>query len=210
MNSRELEQAIMLTEHGQTMVQAFAKKSEGASKQIHREANRLVHNYLCSVSIFADHTRKFVNENYSKTMFHENYQAELQRVFKPDEYCRFVRDLRYYLTHRGLPDSSITLNFKATGDKDGGGKTGELATGIFYGVAKFLEWDGWTSPARRYLEKAGESLSLRTIFSMHFEVMDRFSEWFEQEFRQHHKCDFDELQRLQTEYERLQAAEGAG
>lgn len=207
MNAQELEQAITLTEHGQFMMQAFAEKNEGASKQVHREANRLAHNYLCSLSTFADHTRNFMNEHYAKTAFSASYQAEVQRVFNSDEYCRFVRDLRNYMTHRGLPVSSLTLNFMATGDAEGGGKTGELVAGIYYGVAEFLEWDGWSSPARRYLEKAGESLSLRSIFSKHFEIMAQFSEWFEQEFRRHHKCDLDELEQLQAEYERLQAAD---
>ncbi len=207
MNARELAQAIQLTEHGQFMVKAFAEENEGASKQMHREATRLAHNYLCSLSTFADHTRNFLKENYSKTAFQENYQAEIQRVFTSDEYCRFVRDLRNYLTHRGLPNSSMTLNFKATGDADGGGKTGELTTGVYYGVAEFLEWDGWTAPAKRYLQKAGETLSLGAIFYEHFKIMERFADWFEQEYRRHHRFDLDELVKLQAEYKRLQSAE---
>lgn len=208
MNSRELAQVIEYTEHGKFMLHVFSEESKGASQQMHREANRLVHNYLCAVSTFADHVRHFMEEYYAGTRFHSNYQAEVQRVFNADGYCRFVRDLRNYLTHRGLPDSSMKLNITRADDASSNlGTEASMTTGVYYGVAEFLEWGKWSPPARRFLESAGDDLSLRTIFDEHFKIMNRFGEWFEVEFRKHHASDIDQLVALQAEYERLQREE---
>ena len=98
MNALELMQAIETTEDHRIMMAARQEQYDGASKQTHREANRLVHNYLCAVSTFIDHSRNFMKEHYGKTSFHSDYDTVIQRRFNSSEHARFVRDLRNYLT----------------------------------------------------------------------------------------------------------------
>jgi len=208
MNARELLQAIEHSENSEFMMRAFQARHEGANTQIHREASRLVHNYVCSVSTFADHSRHFMNEYYKGTKFHGDYQAEIQRRFNAPEHARFVRDLRNFITHRELPDSSIELHATRAGDANADGSVPvTLRSGIYYDRGRFLEWDGWSSPARRFLENSPEKLYLRELFAPHFATMEEFNEWFVARFKEHHKEDFEELERLWTEHERLEALE---
>jgi hypothetical protein len=210
MNAHELMQAIEHSENSQLMMYAFQKKNEGANTQIHREVNRLVHNYVCSVATFADHSRNFMNEHYKETRFNAEYQAEVQRRFNAAGYPRFVRDLRNFITHRDLPDSTIELHATKAGDPNVDGSVPvTLRSGIYYKTDAFLEWDGWTSPARRFLENSKEKIYMRELFAPHIELMREFDEWFVDQFNAHHKEDFEELEQLQAEYERLEKQKNA-
>ncbi|MCD1267106.1 hypothetical protein B5M44_23840 [Shinella sumterensis] len=208
-NAKELSQLIDMTENADFMMQAFYIQNEEASKQIHRESSRIVHNYLCSISTFIDHSRNFMNEHYRGTAFYNDYSGEIQKRFHSSELARFVRDLRNYMTHRELPDSQMTLKMVATGaPATDEGTPCDITAGIQYKTTRFLEWDGWSAPAARFLKTCDEFLTLRSIFEPHITLMQDFSTWFEDRFRQHHHDDFKELQALEEQHEALEAAEG--
>lgn len=215
MNAEELMHAIEITENGEFAVAAFSEKNKGASDQIHREINRLVHNYLCAVASYADHSRNFMRQHYAGTSFEADYVAEVQQVFSDSELCRFVRDLRNFMTHRGLPESNFRLNFtrikdEATQSDAHGGVPCEISSGVSYKTGRFLEWDGWTAPARRYLSGAGFEVALRVIFEKHIATMEAFESWFIDRFRQHHEADYAELEQLQHEFRRLEREQEQG
>ncbi len=208
MNAKELSDAIDLTENSEFMMKAFRVENHEESRQIHRETSRIVHNYLCSISTFIDHSRNFMNKHYEGTAFLNDYNYEVKRQFQSSELARFVRDLRNFMTHRELPDSQITLRMVRL-DADSADDTprSEITSGVFYKTARFREWDGWSTPAARFLKACGEKVTLRSIFEPHITIMRDFNIWFEERFRIHHKDELDELQQLQNEYARLQAAE---
>ena len=217
MNAHELMEAITVSENSEFAIAAFSEKNKGASRQIHREVNRLVHNYVCAVSTFADHSRNFMKRYYTGIDFQLDYNAEIQRVFNSSEHCRFVRDLRNYMTHRGLPDSNFRMKATRIGSVDNpvdtsGGVPCDVTSGVFYKTERFIEWDGWTAPARRYLLAADREMELRVIFDGHIEIMYEFNAWFLERFKNHHKADYEELAELEAEYERLHEVEqdGAG
>lgn len=208
MNAKELLEAIALSENAQIAIATFSKENEGASRQIHREVNRLVHNYLCAVSTLADHSRNFIKRYYENSSFFSDYNAEVQRVFHSSEHCRFVRDLRNFMTHRGLPDSNFQM--KATRKRDVEGASGlgsgvpcDIKSGVFYNKERFMEWTGWSSPAKRYLLRADKEIELKTIFESHIEIIREFNDWFLERFQEHHKADYEELAKLKIEYKML-------
>jgi hypothetical protein len=208
MNAAQLREAIELTENPEFMIKAFQLQHDEASKQVHREVNRLAHNYLCAVSTFVDHSRNFMKQYYAKTPFHADYEAEVQRTFHSSEQARFVRDLRNYLTHRGLPDSNMTLNMvRAEIQRGEKGTDVNVTVGIYYAKARLAEWDGWTPPAKRFLSNCPEKIPLREIFVPHFKLMEDFNEWFEDRFYRHHKPDLDDLDALKAEFQRLEEIE---
>jgi hypothetical protein len=211
-NAHELMEAIAVTENSEIAVVAFSEKNKGASRQIHREVNRLVHNYVCAVATFADHSRNFMKKYYAETRFYSDYNAEVQRVFHSSEHCRFVRDLRNFMTHRGFPDSNFRMKATRIGDVNdpidsSGGVPCEITSGVYYKKQRFLEWDKWTAPARRYLLATDEEMELRNMFEGHIEIMHDFNAWFIDRFRIHHAADYEELVELEAEYQRLQEGE---
>lgn len=209
MNGTALLEAIDVTNDVDFMIQAFQVRHEKQSTQLHRETNRLVHNYLCAVSTFIEHTRNFMKRHYANTPFHVAYQKETKTRFADSAHARFVRDLRNYITHRGLPDSVMNLHFvndtESTETSDG---KGSASSEIHYRTEHFLSWDRWSRQARSFLKSCDETLSIREIFKPHFEAMQSFLEWFDNEFHEHHEADFRELQELREEMERLEIAEG--
>lgn len=210
MNAQELAEAIDITEHPQVMTEVFKQENESATDQMHREANRLVHNYVCSVSTFADHSRNFMNLHYKGTEFHEDYLGEVKQVFDEGERSRFVRGLRNFITHRGLPASSIELHMEAIGEpNDEGGVPAAVRASVYYKKERFLDWDGWTAPARRFLDQGPDKLPLRYIFEPHFQTMEKFNEWFEERYREHHKSELEELDLLQERLALLESEEAA-
>jgi hypothetical protein len=215
MNAKELLDAIAVVENPQIMVEAFAEKNRGASAQIHREINRLAHNYLCSVSTLVDHNRNFMLEHYEGSAFQHDYDREIQRRFNLNERARFVKDFRNYVTHRGLPNSSIGLHFTALREEaearpDGAGVPASIRSGVTVSVKTLLQWNGWTSPAKRFLENIQtDDVSLRDIFEQHIQMMKDFNDWFEQRFQAHHEVDLKQLDDLQAQYRRLEQVEEA-
>lgn len=205
-NANELMKAIGITESADFMIVAFRREYTESSNQIHREANRLVHNYLCSVSTFVDHSRNFMNEKYYDTQFYNDYISEIQKRFNSSEIARFVKDLRNYITHKGLPDSSMQLNMTPTGEPaTDKGVPSNVISGIYYGKERFVEWDGWSSPAKRFLSNCTDKITIREIFEPHIKLISDFDEWFLTRFRQHHRVDFDELEELNQKYLQLEA-----
>lgn len=203
MNAKQLSEVIDFTTNPEMMLPVFNVENEGASKQVHREANRFVHNYVCSVSTFADHSRNFMRRYYKNTQFHRDYDDAVEKVFSMPQ-CRFVRDLRNYITHRGLPDSNMNLTM--TNDQNGEG-TGSIDTEIYYGTEAFKDWEKWSSGSKKLLDQSGEKLSLKEIFVPHFVVMEKFNEWFENRFREHHSAELAELEEMHKIMERLESAE---
>lgn len=208
MNAQELKNSIDITSNPEIMIPAFSVENEGASTQLHRETNRLVHNYLCAVSTFIDHSRNFMKKHYSGTAFMKDYEQEISSRFTNDPLCRFVRDLRNFITHRGLPDSSMNLhmvNDHAATETTSG--TGSVSSDISYGVEPFLAWEKWSAPAKKYLKNCDEKISLNELFPPHLEAMEKFTLWFEKRFKEHHKQELTELDGLREIQSKLEERE---
>lgn len=196
-NSNELSKGLDITSNSEFMVKAFSLENEQAALQLHREINRLVHNYLCAVSTFVDHSRNFMKKHYSDTKFKADYDREIINRFNNDPLCKFVRDLRNYITHCGLPNSQMSLsgtNDHAPSETSDG--KGFITAYISYPTAPFLNWGRWSKPAKKYLKNCDEQIILEELFTPHLEVMKSFMTWFDERFKEHHSNDFLELKQL--------------
>lgn len=209
-NGRELVDGLEHSVNPELMVPIFFKKNEGASTQFHREINRLVHNYVCSVSTYADHSRNLISKNYANKAFKRTYENRVKETFHEDGLCKFVRDMRNYIAHRGLPDSQMTLTAKPIKDtpmNEDGSANATMSSRITYGKQRFLEWKGWTQPAKKFLDEADDDIALETLFKPHIAIMKRFHDTLVEDLETYHDKDYQEYEKIWAEYERLEALE---
>ncbi len=197
-NAQELEKWIEETEKPEFMIQVFNVENRGLDKFVHKEANRIIHNYVCGLSTYIDHCRNFMKEHYANTDFMERYEARVKTTFVESGLCTFVRQLRNYITHKDLPQSSMSLSGSNQPNV-------EWKSGISFDRDDFLNWDRWNSKSREYLSDLEEKISLSEIFLPHIQIMKDFEQWFVYEFEDYHKAAFDELSRLASEYEELKS-----
>jgi len=68
---------------------------------------RMLQNYVASAKSLVDHTRKFVRTYYTGTDFEKNYKEKVAQIFH-NPFCAFIMDLRDYILHNGLPQTSAS------------------------------------------------------------------------------------------------------
>ncbi|MGX7703289.1 hypothetical protein [Methylobacterium sp. Gmos1] len=100
----ELVRHLSDPEHGMRLM-AVANKEAGT--QAHREVSRRIHNFVAAAKTLVDHTRVFIEANYDQTDISKIYKMEVDSKFAKNKNVKFVHDLRNYMLHRGLPNSSM-------------------------------------------------------------------------------------------------------
>lgn len=200
MNAVELvEAAQRVKDPGQGMALMMEKNHE-AGLQAHRELNRHVHNFVSSAFSLVEHTRGFMRKYYAGTGLLATYEEQVAATFAQSPVAQFVQGLRNYMMHRGLPNSSMFMKFTTTpGATDG---SGTVESGVRYDSASLIDWDGWRSVARIYLEQAGEHLDLQEFAQEYLTLINQFHGWLDATLEAHHQSDLQELSQLQA---RLQA-----
>ena len=109
------------------------------------ELDQRLHNQLASAVSLVDHTRRLLAyyEADVPTMVAE-YKRQNAVVTEINE-AAFLRDLRNYLLHYGVPPVIQSLALGLTGDTGGTGHSIKLS------APRLLEWDGWKKRSRDYL-----------------------------------------------------------
>jgi hypothetical protein len=109
-NLKELKEGLKRIENPQIRLQLMAQNNGDAEGQAHKEINRLFHNFLAAAQTLIDHTRIFVNQNYKGTTIHQAYTQKIKSEYAEDELCKFIKDLRNYMLHKGLPDNQMSFS----------------------------------------------------------------------------------------------------
>ena len=162
------------------------------------EVTRRLHNLLASAKTLVDHTRVFKNEMYGGQSFEKLYQEKLDRDLGNSTIVRFVQDLRNYVLHKQLPIASAELSFKG-----GGGATSTFDSTIRLDVNELREWDRWKPASRVYLDTLGDKVQIREVVEKYEAAIRTFYQWFGEQQEQLHRVEFDELSRLETQYEQV-------
>jgi hypothetical protein len=200
-NAQELLAATHSVRDADQGLELMAQDNREAGQQAHREVNRFVHNFVTAARTIVEHTRNLVREHYADTTFQKDYKDMVGLTFASEPVAKFVQDLRNYMVHKGLPDSQMYLEFKSA-DKSAEGES-TLKTGVRYQAATLLEWDGWTLPARTYIEAAGEYVYIHAFAEEYVEKVLKFHSWLDNALNQFHEDDLVKLSNLQAEYARL-------
>ena len=197
MNAQELIEITRRVNDPDEAIRLMAVDNKEAGKQTHREVTRRAHNFVAAALTLVDHTRIFMRENYSDLPIAAHYQSKVEADLASNPLVRFVKDLRNYMLHKGLPNSEMYLNFKSDANRPDGGL---LETGIRIKTAPLLEWDNWSNEARRYIESCGEFVDLRTMAENYTDKILAFHSWLHDELDRFHSADLDELRALEEAF----------
>lgn len=130
-----------------------------------------------------------------------NFTKPMKKVietFTNSPVAQFVQGLRNYMLHKGLPNSSMYLNFNTNPvARDG---SGTMETGVHYDTASLLDWKDWKAVARNYLEMAGENLDIHEFTMEYLTLVNQFHEWLNATLEIHHGPDLEELSQLQAQF----------
>ena len=201
MNAQELIEITRRVSDPDEGVRLMSQNNREAGQQIHREVNRRVHNFVAASLTLIAHTREFMREQYAGTAVLESYQAKVAAEFSNEPIAKFVQDLRNYMLHRGLPESEMFLNYQSHPQiPDGGGR---LTTGIRYRANRLSAWDGWTAPARTFIENAGEYVDIHAVVDTYTNKVVSFHEWLQNELDRFHAEDLEQLWALQRSFAEL-------
>lgn len=193
----EVAQKVKDPVHGFALM---TQSNREAGLQAHRELNRHVHNFAASALTLVEHTRVFMRKHYAGTSVLAAYEAMITRTFIQSPVAQFVQGLRNYMVHRGLPNSSMYLNFTSGPDTDG---TGTIETGVRFETSSLLDWDNWKSIARKYLEEAGEQIEVHDFASEYMVLVNQFNEWLDAILAEHHRVDVLNLVQVRAELDAL-------
>ena len=197
MNALELIEAAHRVKDPDQGILLMMEKNREAGLQAHRELNRHVHNFVSSSLTLVEHTRVFMRKHYADTKLLEAYEKQVIATFAKSPVAQFIQGLRNYMLHKGLPDSSMYMNFEANpGATDG---SGTFETGVHYDTASLLDWKDWKPAARNYLELAGEHLDVHEFALEYLTLVNQFHEWLNVTLEMHHHSDLQKLNQLQAQ-----------
>jgi hypothetical protein len=128
---------------------------------------RALHNYVASASTLVDHSRRITRKRAGPIV--AEFEHRKREVTSTRE-VPFVHALRNYVLHHSLPFIGHEVRLQP--------QPGILATGeIRLSVRQLTAWDGWSAPARRFIESHGEALPLRPVVMHHTELVTRLNLW---------------------------------
>ncbi|MES3708734.1 hypothetical protein QC590_10870 [Pseudomonas putida] len=168
----------------------FGDRDQEASTQAHREFKRHLHNFVAAAMTVVEHNRVMLRERYKDQEILSEITQKIAQTVGTSTTCKFVQDLRNYMVHKGLPNSSMHQSFTNNGDD-----TFRLEVGIKLPTADLLDYN-WKSGAKKYIESCGEYVEILKLVNDYLEEIKEFNDWLENTLENHHKEDLIEAQKL--------------
>lgn len=159
-----------------------------------KEVTFLLHNFVAAAQSLIDHTRVLYRQLYEPQGKIPEYSGEVQNRFTTDPLSQFVIKLRQMAQHYRLP--SLGHHTQISDIREG--RAGTVSIEMKLNTEDLRQFDGWTVPARRFLDAAGPAINLRTVIQKYFEHVADFYEWFGQKQREIHGIGPDAYQQLLT------------
>jgi hypothetical protein len=152
------------------------------------EIYRTFFNFEASAASLIDHSRVFINKYEEKnTTFCREYQNKIEADFISNPLAKFIKDIRNFVVHKGYP--IMNLNFPLVGNR---------VYEYLLNSSSLLEWDGWTSKAREYINSQGETIRLYSVIEEYYKLVDGFYSWMYVKLKEIHAQDFSEVNALIT------------
>ena len=203
-NFQELVEATRSVSDSDHGLRLMSQENREAGRHVHREINRLVHNFVAGAKSLIDHTRVFMQEHYEGTSVANAYKRKVDATFANNPVAKFVQDLRNYMMHKGMPNSEMFVHFDNTGHATGD----QIETGIRYPTTSLVEWESWTAPAKAFLAAEGEYIDISSFAERYCAEVLPFHRWLDEELQNFHCEDLAQLALLEAALERID--EGIG
>jgi hypothetical protein len=137
-----------------------------------RELTRLLQNYLSSTYSLIEHNRRFCVDLDSSEL-NKPYFEKIKELRRNDCVV-FVRDLRTFSQHIGLPLLSGQISFKKLSvDSD----NSEFKQRILLQKDEFNKWKDWRKASENYI-KSHEEIDLKLVLNEYQSLIKTFYEWF--------------------------------
>jgi hypothetical protein len=150
---------------------------------------RALHNYVASASALVEHTRRIMRERSGPIV--DEFERKKRDVIAHPE-VPFIHNLRNYVLHHSLPFIGHEVRLQP--------QSGVLATSeIQLSVRQLTAWDGWSTPARRFVESQGEVLVLRPVIAIHAELTVELNLWLYEQLAAANEPALSEVNRLVVE-----------
>jgi hypothetical protein len=150
---------------------------------------RALHNYVASAMALVEHTRRIMRDR-SGPIVDEFEQRKHDVVANPE--VPFIHNLRNYVLHHSLPFIGHEVRLRP--------QPGVLATGkIQLSVRQLVAWDGWSAPARRFIESHGDALALRPVTERHADLVVQLNLWLYEQLADANAPALAEVNRLVVE-----------
>ncbi len=128
---------------------------------------RALHNYVASAMALVEHTRRIMRDRSGPIV--DEFERRKRDVTANPE-VPFIHNLRNYVLHHSLPFVGHEVRLQP--------QPGVLATSeIQLSVRQLTAWDGWSAPARRFIESQGDALALRPVVDLHAGLVAQLNLW---------------------------------
>ncbi len=167
-NYQEFERQIAIYEKDAISIWDIAKRDK--FQAFLRELSRLIHNYLSSTFSLISHNSNFCDQLQNKILRKE-YDEMVAKLKLYDCYY-FVKDLRRFNQHIGLPIIVAQLNFRSDPN--------EIQSRILFDNKVLFSWHGnntWTAGSKNYL-KTHKEIEVKSVFSEYQGLIKDFYDWF--------------------------------
>jgi hypothetical protein len=178
--------------------QIWAVENRDRLESFQIEFTRRLHNYLSSVFSLLEHTYAFKN-SLDNEKFNKRYSEQLEASDLSDK-VTFLKDLRNYTQHYKLPFVTATLSYQATDIESG---EGEIEQTLSLNQEPLLEWDGWNSDSRAYLEELDDEIDIGAVAEDYQEAIIDFYDWFRECIEDIYSDEFEEREDMVNKAQEL-------
>jgi hypothetical protein len=186
-NYRELDHLLWFICESSVGDGLFRRENRSAWEQAMAECIRLLQNFVASVKALVDHSRRLYERLYEPFEQFPEYPEEVKRRFAENELVQFVQGLRNYCLHYRIPALGTTMKLVDI-------QSERFVKQVTLAKADLLNF-AWNGPAKRFLERAANSIDLKEAFSQYHAQIEQFYDWFSQKIRILHASDYDTISR---------------
>ncbi len=156
-----------------------------------RELSRLLHNYLSSTFSLIRHNVKLCKDLQCSTL-NKEYALKIEVLNKNDCFL-FIKDLRNFSQHVGLPVLSAQLNIHNRQDKGQ-----EIKQRILLDKGALLEDSkNWNRDSRAYIQ-AHKDIDLKLVLYEYQELIKWFYDWFYKRVTELYAKELNEMHEIES------------
>lgn len=186
MNAQELRESLTDFNTFPFALQLWSADNKHLFSEYYEEIIRSFHNFLASVGTLIDHYRAFVRRFYANHEFRSEHDRKVSEMFGSSPLAAFVKGLRNYMLHSGIPPTNARISQGPGGVK----------SAVYLNVSELQKWDRWTSEARSYLLGSIPDIDLLDLIEEYDELIRAFYEWLDQRVQEIHRKALDEYEHL--------------
>jgi len=180
-NYQSLKQPVEMMKDPKVFLEVWDMKNPINLEIVQYDVVRRFLNYLSSAMSLKEYTRILIASWYKKTEFEKDYSNEIEKRFKGNDVVGFIEELRNFSLHYSLPISfpqfSVDMTSKALDHK------------FLIDKRSLLNWSGWKTKARPYLDAQGDVIDMEDLVDEYFDIVSSFHNWLYDEISKIHEDD---------------------